>query len=90
MFLFLLRFLPNKTANTPVEPANIEVNNPTFVISPVFTGFFCPLGFVGVVGLLGFCGCCGLTGLFVTFSFTVTVIVFSVIAPFLSTTRKVT
>ena len=43
-----------------------------------------------VVGLLGFCGCCGLTGLFVTFSFTVTVIVFSVIAPFLSTTRKVT
>lgn len=25
MFLFLLRFLPNKTANTPVEPANIEV-----------------------------------------------------------------
>lgn len=30
------------------------------------------------------------TGLFVAFSFTVTVIVFSVIAPFLSTTRKVT
>ena len=81
-----MRFLPNKTANAPVEPANMEANNPTFVTSPVFTGFFCPLGFVEVVGLFGFCGCCGLIGLFVVFSFTVTVIVFSVEAPFLSVT----
>ena len=85
--LISFTFLPNKTANTPVEPANIEVNNPTFVISPVLQGSFsarllleklaCSVS-VAVVDLqvyllLFLYGNCNC---------------FSVIAPFLSTTTE--